>query len=454
MKRATYRVPHMGCARARRPTWSCTWRRRRVVKLIGMDVGSTTVKAVGGGLASSQARRRSKSKVASGGRSQVIWQDYQRHNTRQAEKVLEFLGRMEEEAQVTAGRDRVFFTGSGAGLLGPLVGAKMVQEVVAVAACVERLHPDVRFVSEIGGEDMKTIFFTPERRRDVQAGLHAVGLQRRHRHLHREDRAQAPGGQRAAGRHALRGHEPPQGQQQVRHLRRDGRQHPREDRRAGGGDHREPLRGGGLPEPRHAHQGQYARRRRSCCSAGPTSSSGGCRRRGGITSPSSGSSARSRCPRAATPRRLHRGARGGALLRLPRLRGDRRGRSPRAWPSTRDGQAALVGGRGPARAEGEGGRQGPGRLRRAISTSFVAEYDLKRPGASAPPARGGASHAGPVLVGCDFGSTTAKAVVLSPDARAALLLLRAVQGQSHRGRPVALPQVREAGFTRGRPGSP
>ena len=91
----------------------------------------------------------------------VLWQDYQRHNTRQAEKVLEFLGRMEDEAQVVAGRDRVFFTGSGSGLLGPLVGAKMIQEVVAVAACVERLHPDVRFVSEIGGEDMKTIFFTP-----------------------------------------------------------------------------------------------------------------------------------------------------------------------------------------------------------------------------------------------------------------------------------------------------
>jgi len=29
-----------------------------------------------------------------------------------------------------------------------------------VAAAVEQLHPDVRFVSEIGGEDMKTIFFT------------------------------------------------------------------------------------------------------------------------------------------------------------------------------------------------------------------------------------------------------------------------------------------------------
>ena len=112
------------------------------MKLIGMDVGSTTVKAV----------------VVEDGR--VTWQDYQRHNTRQAEKVFEFLERMEREGGVAAGRDRIFFTGSGAGFLAPLAGGKLVQEVVAVAACVEKLHPDVRFVSEIGGEDMKTIFFT------------------------------------------------------------------------------------------------------------------------------------------------------------------------------------------------------------------------------------------------------------------------------------------------------
>jgi predicted CoA-substrate-specific enzyme activase len=112
------------------------------VKIVGVDVGSTTVKAV----------------VVEDGK--VGWQDYQRHNTRQAEKVVEFLARMETEAALTPGRDRVFFTGSGAGFLAPLVGGKLIQEVVAVAACVERLHPDVRFVSEIGGEDMKTIFFT------------------------------------------------------------------------------------------------------------------------------------------------------------------------------------------------------------------------------------------------------------------------------------------------------
>jgi predicted CoA-substrate-specific enzyme activase len=110
--------------------------------LVGMDVGSTTVKAV----------------AVEDGR--LLWQDYRRHNTRQAETVLAFLDRMEAEAGFTAGRDRIFSTGSGAGLVTSLVGGKFVQEVVAVAAAVERFHPDVRFVSEIGGEDMKTIFFT------------------------------------------------------------------------------------------------------------------------------------------------------------------------------------------------------------------------------------------------------------------------------------------------------
>jgi predicted CoA-substrate-specific enzyme activase len=112
------------------------------VKVAGLDVGSTTVKAV----------------LVDGDR--VTWRDYQRHNTRQAEKVLDFLDRMESEAGLTPGVDRVFVTGSGAGSITALIGAKYVQEVVAVAACVERLHPDVRFVSEIGGEDMKTIFLT------------------------------------------------------------------------------------------------------------------------------------------------------------------------------------------------------------------------------------------------------------------------------------------------------
>jgi predicted CoA-substrate-specific enzyme activase len=110
---------------------------------VGLDVGSTTVKAV---VMESGALR---------------WQHYLRHHTKQAEMVREFLARIETECGVTPGRDRVFVTGSGAGLLAPLIGAKTVQEVVAVSAAVEKLHPEVNFVSEIGGEDMKTLFFTP-----------------------------------------------------------------------------------------------------------------------------------------------------------------------------------------------------------------------------------------------------------------------------------------------------
>ena len=113
------------------------------MKFVSLDIGSTTVKAV----------------VEHKG--EVIWRDYQRHNTRQAEMVLEFLQRMETECDIGASQTRVYATGSGAGLIAPTFGAKCVQEVVAVAAAVEKLHPKVRFVSEIGSEDMKTIFFTP-----------------------------------------------------------------------------------------------------------------------------------------------------------------------------------------------------------------------------------------------------------------------------------------------------
>jgi predicted CoA-substrate-specific enzyme activase len=112
------------------------------VKIAGIDVGSTTVKAV---------------LVQDG---EILWRDYRRHDARQPEVVLEFLGRMEAERDFRPGCDLLLFTGSGAGFIAPLTGGRLIQEVVAVAAAVQKLHPDVSFVSEIGGEDMKTVFFT------------------------------------------------------------------------------------------------------------------------------------------------------------------------------------------------------------------------------------------------------------------------------------------------------
>jgi len=112
------------------------------MKILGIDVGSTTVKAV----------------LVENDR--ILWQAYRRHHTKQAETVLEFLEQMAKECGLQPGCDIILFTGSGSGFISPLVGGRFIQEVVAVAAAVERFHPQVNFVSEIGGEDMKTIFFT------------------------------------------------------------------------------------------------------------------------------------------------------------------------------------------------------------------------------------------------------------------------------------------------------
>src|ERR1700720_104859 len=111
--------------------------------MVGLDVGSTTVKAI----------------VAESPTDKIVWQDYQRHETKQPEKVLEFLRRIEEEAGVTPDNSRAFITGSGGGTLAELVGAKFVQEVTAVSLAVEKMHPEVYSVIELGGQDAKIIVF-------------------------------------------------------------------------------------------------------------------------------------------------------------------------------------------------------------------------------------------------------------------------------------------------------
>ena len=111
--------------------------------LVGIDVGSTTVKAV----------------AVDGATDQMIWSDYQRHETKQPEKTLEFLRRLEADLGITRDNARVFITGSGGTNLAPLIGAKFVQEVTAVSLAVEKLHPEVRSVIELGGQDAKIIVF-------------------------------------------------------------------------------------------------------------------------------------------------------------------------------------------------------------------------------------------------------------------------------------------------------
>jgi activator of 2-hydroxyglutaryl-CoA dehydratase/predicted nucleotide-binding protein (sugar kinase/HSP70/actin superfamily) len=111
--------------------------------LVGLDVGSTTVKAVAVDVETDA----------------IVWSDYQRHETKQPGKTLEFLQRLEASLDIHAGNCRIFLTGSGGAGLAPLVGGKFVQEVTAVSLAVEKLHPEVNSVIELGGQDAKIIVF-------------------------------------------------------------------------------------------------------------------------------------------------------------------------------------------------------------------------------------------------------------------------------------------------------
>ncbi|MCH8284545.1 MAG: hypothetical protein IIC20_08205 [Chloroflexi bacterium] len=112
--------------------------------MIGLDVGSTTVKAV----------------VIDIVTDEILWKDYQRHDTKQPEKVLEFLYEIEKSfPDVPQNAYRMFITGSGGSALLSRIGGKFVQEVNAVSLTVEKLYPEVQSVIELGGQDAKIIIF-------------------------------------------------------------------------------------------------------------------------------------------------------------------------------------------------------------------------------------------------------------------------------------------------------
>ncbi len=106
----------------------------------GIDVGSTTVKA-----------------VVMDEKSNIIWKKYERHNTRQSELVRDFLSEILEQYQES--RIALYITGSGGRALADTVNAVYVQEVNAVSYAVETIHPDAGSVIELGGQDAKVIIW-------------------------------------------------------------------------------------------------------------------------------------------------------------------------------------------------------------------------------------------------------------------------------------------------------
>jgi activator of 2-hydroxyglutaryl-CoA dehydratase/predicted nucleotide-binding protein (sugar kinase/HSP70/actin superfamily) len=122
--------------------------------VLGVDVGSTTVKAV----------------VLDPISLDILWSDYQRHQTKQPEKVAEMLREIEAAfPNSPKAQWRVFITGSGATPLCTPLGAKFVQEVNSVTLAVEKLHPDVGSVIELGGQDAKIIIFKADEKGEKTA---------------------------------------------------------------------------------------------------------------------------------------------------------------------------------------------------------------------------------------------------------------------------------------------
>ncbi|MDO5298973.1 MAG: acyl-CoA dehydratase activase, partial [Clostridia bacterium] len=108
---------------------------------LGMDIGSTTVKAV----------------VIDEESGEVRFSRYLRHHAEQAKTLRLLLVQVKE--QFPCGRFRAAVCGSGGKDIAARIGAHYIQEVVANASAVRTLYPQTRTAIELGGQDAKIIFF-------------------------------------------------------------------------------------------------------------------------------------------------------------------------------------------------------------------------------------------------------------------------------------------------------
>jgi predicted CoA-substrate-specific enzyme activase len=109
---------------------------------LGLDIGSTTIKAA----------------VLDSGDS-LIWSCYRRHFSDLGKAMADILAQLADA--LGDGPVRGCVTGSGGLSLSEKLGLPFVQEVIAGSRAVRRYHPEVTAVLELGGEDAKLTFLKP-----------------------------------------------------------------------------------------------------------------------------------------------------------------------------------------------------------------------------------------------------------------------------------------------------
>jgi len=109
--------------------------------LIGIDIGSTTVKCV----------------VLDSEKNNLLYDRYVRHNARQAETLLALL--YEIKTEFDGYNFKAAICGSGGRNIASAINAHFIQEVVANSIAVQKYYPECRVAIELGGQDAKIIFF-------------------------------------------------------------------------------------------------------------------------------------------------------------------------------------------------------------------------------------------------------------------------------------------------------
>jgi len=108
---------------------------------MGIDVGSTTVKA-----------------VVRNDDGKIIFSSYERHFS----DIIATVKELFEKAEKVIGDNAVtvVITGSGGLLISEMLKIKFVQEVIATKTAVSSLYPDIDVVIELGGEDAKILYLS------------------------------------------------------------------------------------------------------------------------------------------------------------------------------------------------------------------------------------------------------------------------------------------------------
>jgi len=108
---------------------------------LGIDVGSTTVKAV----------------VIQPETKEKLFSCYERHHACQSEKVYAFL--KDIFSRFPNEHFRLALCGSGGRTIAQMINAPYIQEVVANSIAVRNFYPQARVAVELGGQDAKIVFF-------------------------------------------------------------------------------------------------------------------------------------------------------------------------------------------------------------------------------------------------------------------------------------------------------